>query len=254
MLNHEPVNKPDLKAWQAEILRTTCFLSSATQLGTKDWWHELIGKQPENRILRLKESLQQDEGHIDGVKLILGIRPMRIDWIAVPNEDQDRFWIGPFQDSLNLFLDLMLRWLKVGPPLKRLAFGAVLMLPVDDQKSGYAMIAKYLSHIKIDSEGSSDFFYQINRRRDSKVEVHDLKINRLSKWGVAKRGIGQIDLSPDIARINFFPASESYVCRLELDINTIAEYQNDLPREQLDNIFQELVDLGKEIAINGDIP
>ena len=140
MLNHEPVNKPDLKAWQAEILRTTCFLSSATQLGTKDWWHELIGKQPENRILRLKESLQQDEGHIDGVKLILGIRPMRIDWIAVPNEDQDRFWIGPFQDSLNLFLDLMLRWLKVGPPLKRLAFGAVLMLPVDDQKSGYAML------------------------------------------------------------------------------------------------------------------
>jgi hypothetical protein len=43
-------------------------------------------------------------------------------------------------------------------------------------------------------------------------------------------------------------------CCIELDINTSPDYQEDLPKEKLPQIFRELVDLGKEIVKEGDIP
>jgi hypothetical protein len=41
---------------------------------------------------------------------------------------------------------------------------------------------------------------------------------------------------------------------LELDVNTSGEYKNDIPSGKLVDVFHELVDLAKEIAIKGDIP
>lgn len=254
MLSQNPMDKPDLKDWQVESLRITSFPSATTQVNVANWWHDLVGEQPENRVVRLKEGLHQDEGHVHDTKLILGVQPMRIDWLVVPSDSQDKFWVGPFQDSLDSFLELMARWFKIIPPTKRLAFGAVLMLPVEDRRSGYILIANYLPHIKLDPEGSSDFLYQINRPRNSRTGIPGLKINRLTKWSVARRGTGQIELSLHEPKASYFPTSESYACRLELDINTIQDYQGNLPHDQLSGIFQELVDLGKEIVIKGDIP
>lgn len=254
MPNHNSVDRPDLGAWQAESLRTTSFPSSNMEFNVSDWWQDLVGEEPENRNLRPKERFQRDEGRFDGFKLTLGNRPIRIDWVASPSDVRDEFWIGPFQDSLEPFLELMSRWFRISPPIRRLAFGAVLMQPVDDLRTGYELIAKYLPNITLDPDGSSDFSYQINRRRDSLTGIEGLRINRLSKWSVAKRGTTRIALSPKEARASFFPTSETYACRLELDINTTPDYQADLPHDQLAAIFQELVDLGKEIAIEGDIP
>lgn len=254
MPNHDKFDESDSKSWQVESLRTTCFPNATAQFGVTDWWQEVVNEQPENRVLRLKEGFQQDEGHINGIKLVLGIQPVRIDWVAVPGETQHKFWMGPFQETLDWFIGLMSRWLRSSPPLKRLAFGAVLMLPVEDRRSGYELIEKYLPHIQFDSERSSDFLYQINRPRDSRTGIPNLKINRLSKWSVVLRGTGQIELSPHEARASFFPTSEAYACRLELDINTVGDYQGDLPQDQLPIIFQELVEFGKEITIEGDVP
>lgn len=38
-----------------------------------------------------------------------------------------------------------------------------------------------------------------------------------------------------------------------MDINTVPDFQGELSREQLPQVFQELVDLGREIAKEGDI-
>ena len=43
-------------------------------------------------------------------------------------------------------------------------------------------------------------------------------------------------------------------CRLELDINTSAENTNLIPLEHIRQLFEELVNLGYEIADKGDIP
>jgi hypothetical protein len=45
-----------------------------------------------------------------------------------------------------------------------------------------------------------------------------------------------------------------YACRLELDINTVPEFQGQFERERLAPIFQELVDFAVEISNHGDVP
>jgi hypothetical protein len=45
-----------------------------------------------------------------------------------------------------------------------------------------------------------------------------------------------------------------FACRLELDINTVPEFQGEFERGELSSIFQELVDFAVEIADRGDIP
>lgn len=246
-------NKTDLTTWQVESLRTTCFLSPAAAFEASTWWQDVVGQPSENRIMRAKDSFQQEDGTINNAKVVLGILPTRIDWLMGPSEAGNEFFIGSFQDSLDSYLDLMSRWFKICPPVRRLAFGVILMLPVKDRTAGYELMANYLPNVKLDPIGSSDFLYQINRPRDSQLGIPELEINRLTKWSVAKRGIVRFQLSPD-AQVSLFPSLETYGCRLELDINTVADYKGDLPSEQLSNIFQELIDLGKEIAITGDIP
>jgi hypothetical protein len=45
-----------------------------------------------------------------------------------------------------------------------------------------------------------------------------------------------------------------FACRLELDINTVPEFQDEFDRGRLPSILRELADLGLEIANRGDIP
>lgn len=244
-------NKADLSTWQAESLRVTCFPSSATEFNAANWWQDVVGEQPENTIVRARDGFRQDEGNFNGRKVVLGIQPIRIDWLMKSKGEEGELTISSFQDSLDTFLELMSHWFKISPPLRRLAFGVILASPVDDRKSGYELIANYLPNVKIDPVGSSDFLYQINRLRNSQL-VSDLEINRLSKWSVVKQGLARVDLLPE-ARVSLFPSSDTFSCRLELDINTSADYKNDLPVDTLTNVFLELVDLAKEIALKGDI-
>ena len=248
-----PSAQTDLSAWQAESLRITCFPGSATEFNSSTWWEDVIGEQPENTKIRARDGFREDDGHFNGRKVVLGIQPRRIDWLMKSNEEEGELTIGSFQDGLDSFLELMSHWFKISPPLRRLAFGAILGLPVDNRKSGYELIANYLPNIKFDPIGSSDFLYQINRVRETQLGISDLEINRLSKWSVVKRGLARIDILPE-ARVSLFPSSDIFSCRLELDVNTSGEYKDDLPPNKLVDIFRELVDLAKEIALKGDIP
>lgn len=247
-------NKADLTTWQVESFRLTCFPSPITELDPTNWWRDVIGEEPENTVVRARERLRQDEGHVNDRKIVLGVQPIRIDWLMRPNEEEGKFTIGPFQDSLVPFLEMTASWFKITPPIRRLAFGTILVLPVDSRQAGYKILGKYLPNVKIDPVGTSDFLYQINRPRNSELQIPELQINRLTKWSVLKRGTFGFELSPSTPVAALLPSSETLACRLELDINTSPEYNGDLPTDKLTAIFNELVDLTKEIALKGDIP
>lgn len=247
-----PQNNTDLAVWQAEILRMTCFPSSTANLDSTSWWKDITGEQPENTIVRAREGFRQDEGVVGDKKIVLGVQPARIDWLMQSVENENQAPIGAFTDNLDSFLTIVSHWFKIAPPLARIAFGSVLIFPVDTRKAGYELLAKYLPTIQIDSVGTSDFLYQINRPRMSQLEVPDLKINRLTKWSVQKLGLGQLGFSPS-AKVSIFPSYEAFSCRLELDINTSADFKSDLPQDKLMDIFSELVELAKEITVKGDI-
>ena len=75
-----------------------------------------------------------------------------------------------------------------------------------------------------------------------------LKINRLSKWSVAKRIRSRFEIGQSPQILN-----ELYACRVELDINTDAENRDAIPLQILNDLFTNLIALGLEVAEKGDI-
>jgi hypothetical protein len=230
--------------WEAEVLRLTCFQAPSAILQHSTWWSDVTGDSPENRVQQPKKGIYQDNGPFANGNLSLRIEPTRIDWIfnKPPNDDASRF---SFEEARR-FNEGMLRWLMWCPPLLRLAFGAVLTIPVESREEGYNRITHYLPHVKLDPE-SSDFMYQINRPRRVELGGTVLAINRLSKWAISMVESRQI--TPFAEHI---VVTRLFACRLELDISTPPDFKGELPHDKLGTIFEVLVDYGREIATEGD--
>ncbi len=246
-----------LTSLHAETLRLTAFPLPTTRLGETSWWNDLVGTQPERKVSRPRKEEYREEGPYKDRNLVLQVQLNRIDWNLLQIADKLKEpealpSIGPFLDSLEVFVPLILRWLEMAPPIQRLAFGAVLLVPVGDRQEGYQQISAYLPSVQLDPKRSGDFFYQINRPRPSTSGISGLTINRLSRWSVASFKKVEYVIGPQSTQQ--FPGEETVASRIELDISTAADFQDELPRERLPAILKELVNLGEEIAHKGDIP
>jgi hypothetical protein len=105
--------------------------------------------------------------------------------------------------------------------------------------------------VQLDTENSSDFHYQINRRRSSK-KIPGLSLNRLSKWAVNIAKFSQLALGPIVQEF-VISANDLIFAHAELDINTVPDNQQPISPEQLPIIFSELIELASEIADQGDV-
>jgi hypothetical protein len=162
--------------------------------------------------------------------------------------------MGFFADLNGQFKDVMHRWLLLNPklPITRLAWGAVLVLPVQSRVAGYDTLQAFLPSLTIDSAGSTELLYQINRSRMSHV-IPGLSINRLQKWSVARfQSFGMAIAGGESIQANLGMGADG--CRLELDINSSPEYPGPLPAEFYGPLLEEFVHLGTEISEQGDVP
>jgi len=254
-------NRPSINAWQVEHLRLSSFPVPASQDSESDWWNDVTGREPETKVSEPRKGRWQHKGVLEDNKALkLTVEPGRIDWLLSMSEDQNDIppdfpTIGPFPDLLDTFSRLMRRWfeLQTCPSVVRMAFGAVLLLPAESKVAGYQQIAEYLPFVQLEPEETSDFLYQINRPRASTSNIPELEINRLSKWNVATLRRFGLMLGPTVIR-NRPLSQEDHACRLQMDINTSQYFSGEIAREQLPEIFQELVDLGIEIVNRGDTP
>lgn len=240
-----------LEAWEAETLRLTAFPVSSVENVSQNWWREIVGEPPEKEENFPKRLSRRAEGTIEDCKLLLNVEPNRLDWVIEPisimgiPDDPIPLLLGSFVKNLEKFVGIMDRWFPLAPPMQRLAFGAVLVKLVDSRQDGYRLISSYLP-FQLDPEGSFDFSYRINRPRPSGSRTPNFLINRLSKWSVASWKTMGMAIGKDSGK-------EQSGCRLELDINTEAEYQGTIPADRSSHIFRELIDMGKEIVEKGDI-
>jgi hypothetical protein len=258
MTQHKDTSVPTVSPWQVEAIRLTGFPLPLSEIDPSGWWVNVVGEPPETESSRPKVGLYKREGSFDGKRLALDVQLGRVDWTLGPLAETSGMppetlpVIGPFDSALSAFVPLMHNWLGLAVPMTRLAFGAVLAQPVSDRKAGYLKIAAYLPSIRLDPETSSDFFYQINRPRDSKSGISGLRINRLTKWSVLLFQTLGVSLEKTQMRTTGYGVTET-ACRLELDINTLPEFSQPLPQGKLAEIFDELVDMGREIAVKGDV-
>jgi len=247
--------------WHTQVLRLTAFPGPDFAAGETSWWADLVGQRPERQVSQPREAHFLTEGPFQGGKLSLSVEFNRVDWLLAaaeePASNTEGFpTIGPFPDTLEGFLHLMLRWLgsEDCPELARVAFGSVLLQPVGSRDESYRRLGSYLPSLQLDAQGSSDFLYRINRPRASTAGLAGLRINRLSTWSAVVLRSAKFAIGTGPGPTVWSSAREEHACRLELDVNTMSDFKGLLPRQHVVGVFQELVNLGKEIAERGDIP
>lgn len=246
-----------LNDWQAESLRFSAFQVNAIEPGNINHWESLVGHSPEQVHSRPQQQLVREEGPLLNGWLSVEARNDRIDWRLSQNPKLPPK-VLPVIGAYNLlqeeFKKLMQRWLTNCPPVHRLAYGAVLLLPADNLPGAYRLLNDLLRTIEIDSQNTHDFHYRINRRRSSHISGLGLEINRLSTWSAANISTIGVDISPNKQGIpKIIKSIDRSVCRLELDINTAPEFSVQMDKDVVTELFSELVTLGNEIAVEGDI-
>ena len=249
----------EITDWRAESLRVTAFYNpNETLPDVEQVWEAVAGRSPERVSSRPREGVQAAEGGLEGNILVVGHQADRIDLrvqptLPAPNVRIRGFLtLGQFSETLPPFLENMTKWLRESPPSIRLAFGSVLLAEAESVPAGNEMMDRMLPNVRLDAEGPSDFFYQINRKRRS-LSTSGVFINRLSKWSVVQGGSVDLVAGGGIG-VQVSSGQEFYGCRLELDVNTIGPRNHPIPKGKITELFVELTRLGKEIANKGDIP
>jgi hypothetical protein len=243
--------------WLADQIRLTVFPSpGATDYSAQQWWEAIVGGPPEQVTTNLRMGQSTMVGAFHAGKLILKLEPGRIDWLFTP-PDPDPIGptgnlpsIGPISENLASFSDLAERWLGLTdiPDLTRIAFGMVVSHPEEDRRSAYMRLPDYLP-IRVDPD-SSDFIFQINVPTVSRTKISGLRINRLTRWSIM--ALTQVALRLEGTRVATASSGiMAHALRAEMDINTSPEFPGVLPRNQLVEVYQELVALGQGVVTEG---
>lgn len=250
-------NPERLADWRVQTLRTTVFVDSPVDPADFLNWEGLIGEQPENSKSQPRLGTLEESGpYKDGLfSVAFGSNrvdlkysaPLNVTDLAstetIPN-------VGPYLEAMEWYGPLMKTWLNSCPPITRLAFGPELVIPVDSHKEGYQVLDSLLPFVKVDPE-SREFGYSINRRRASESGIPGLEINRLSRWAVLEFATKLIDSS---SKKQHDISPSLYCVRAVLDINSVAEFEGELPEDKRETLFDELVNFASEIAQEGDVP
>lgn len=245
--------RPPVTAWNAELLRLSVFYSPGVAADPGRWWADLANAEPENTEAKPRIGTRRDTGHYEGGLLVMECQPGRADWLYAEEAQAGGAQIqGNLIEKMEVFSQTMGRWWPRCPGIMRMAFGAILALPAGSKEESYRLLSSYLN-FDLDPEGSSDFAYQINRSRSS-GRVEGLRINRFARWSSVYLVRGSLSVGESVAFISRSPVVGSHRCRLEMDINTSADWSGTLPEEALRELYAELVRLGLEIAREGDIP
>ncbi|MHB1674850.1 MAG: hypothetical protein ACYCSP_11460 [Acidobacteriaceae bacterium] len=245
--------------WSADQLRCTAFTLTGTALQAAHWWTRLANADPEEITSNPRLGSSQAVGRFGPRTLVVATQPDRVDWYLVPAPieaasiqgqpatEPNPPSIGNAIEAFDVFSELSKQWLAFEdvPNINRLALGGMLSHQEVDKRAAYLRLPDYVS-FPVDPK-SSDFIFQINLPLPSR-SIEGLAINRLSKWSVTMFKLfamnvlggpfGQ-DLKTTIA------------LRSEIDINTAQEYQGELPKSQLAQIMDELIDHGRNLITNG---
>lgn len=240
---------PSIDAWEVELLRVTCFTSDAIPSErSEEWWRAIVDAAPEQSVRKPALGVFSMDGPVDEVRLSLNVTPGRIDWFLVPDIQQnaESLSLGRFVGRDQRFTERLGNWLQRPQiTVQRVAYGAVLRLPVESRVAGYRVLRDALQDVRVDPDTWRDFSYQINRPRESQ-QIRNVLVNRLSKWGVLQV---EMTLMPNGRSI-----SNAHFVRLELDVSSDKSSQVDLSIDRgVSRLIEEFRSMGREIATGGDI-
>jgi len=247
-----------LSAWAVQMLRMTAFYHHPQELDISGWWEQITDNSSEKDTNQPKNATRIVEGLLGDDLLVLRKTPVAVELhFMSPTQSSNDIKgipsIGNYEEECPIFLELVKKLFNVQkfPSIKRLAFGAILNLPLTTEiEQVIRQLIPYMKNMKMDPANSGEFLYRINRKRSSTIGVSGLSINRLNTWSVIS--YRRVSVGLDTAQSS--TSEPYYACQLQLDINTSQDFTDCLPSDKLRAIFEELISMGTEIITNGDIP
>lgn len=239
--------------WLVESVRLTLFPLVTIPL-TADVaaraYKRISGTEPEELISRASVATHQAQGPFMEGRLIVAARLGRIDAILAaqpaPPIGAEVATLGPYRDVVREHLERAVILLENDLPLHRVALGCIFIAPAADSANAYRGMAPLLPSLTLDPEGTSDFGYQINRPRSSRV-IDGLRINRISKWSV--QATTTFAWPPAGSAVT--TELSRFAVRLETDVNTVS-LQAELRKAAIRDILNELQVCTVELVERGD--
>jgi hypothetical protein len=240
-----------LDKWLVQILRLTLFTSGFWSRH-ETIWQDLTGREPEIDENRSRESIRRQIGREGDGQLETLVTPVRTDVVmSPPVQDILQANFGRAEEKLPSFASLVRSWLdrtaQTGKII-RVAFGAVLLLPVKNRDAGYRELDRLLQSVRVDPINTKELLYRINRPKIYKGEI---ELNRLTAW--ASLDLRRFYLATSLEQPSM-PISEEAFVRLEVDHSTPAERTQTLPLGEIVPIFEVLVEMAVENAGRGEQP
>jgi hypothetical protein len=243
--------------WNVQKLRFTLFPHQTYEFD-QEWWIKIFGTESESYKFDRRFNRHHYEGEFNDGIMNLDINPMRIDFNYISNKTNSitqmcDLNLGVIDDKFPIFISLIKNFLELNncPNAQRIAFATTLFIPTESRITGYKLLSKYLSTVDIDPENSSDFIYQINRRRSSSV-VEGLLVNRLTKWHVVQYQSALLPSSPGGQQV-FSLTDNEYSVNVDMDINSQQDFKSVLDPNAQALLLDEFVNFSIEISEKGDI-
>ncbi len=158
--------------------------------------------------------------------------------------------IGYLEETLERFRLAIQEFLRSSslPNIIRIAYGVTLVRTGADEEATKNILGKYVRSIDLSDATAGDLIYRMNRPRFSRV-IPDLLLNRISDWRLPQQIYVQFTGTQQTISS---PENILNLCQVQLDINTDLHRRDPLDSSKLPELFNELIDLGNEIAEHGD--
>ena len=239
--------------WVVESLRVTAFPKELDQSLKGPEWNKLFGSEPERYETRPQEAYEIQSGKLGEVIGVLERRPERLDLKLSPYVDPGTRpplfqGFGKFDEAFASHKSKFRKWLAACPKLKRLAFGAVLVIPCDSKQQGLNILQEFLEgSVIIDEKKTRDFQYMKNIPKKSKI-IKGIEINKLCTWSVMTGEIMAVGPS------GMTQSGETgFACHLVLDFNTDQEHIDGWAKNKNFALLDELYAHANDVTTKGDV-
>lgn len=251
---------PEIKNWQVQQLRFTAFSHDVVPNLTSEIWRLISNDEPETEESRPREGFRRIATTEDSTILEVVTAPGRLDVVKSSvgmAEIQSSIHFGNAEDQIKIFFTKISKKIldisKISK-LHRIAVGIVLVQPADSREEAYKKLGKILA-IHLDPLKTRDFLYQINYPEKLEINGTSLELNRLGRWSAMKtqhfvfqignNANGDTPQSP-----SQLSKAQDFV-RCEIDNSSSAEWQDELPSDWIQKIFDKLIALA-ETTVEGE--
>ncbi|TDV54422.1 hypothetical protein EC919_104158 [Pseudomonas graminis] len=226
---------PEISAWRVEVLRFTFFYSEPQSGRGRDWWKALTGIDPETTVNKQQTGEYVESGPYLQGQLDLKVAFNRLDWTLTYPLASMPDYVPPMdlQTSLDTMYDAFKK-ITLDPNVIRVAFGAVLLMPVENAHKGNIIFNEYMPFVKVDLDNVEDLFLQVNFPYVAR-SYDGMKINNVAKWSVMSGQFMQMAIG------GFPQISTNFLVRGEVDLSSAGERQTPLDGESVIPLLDEFV-------------